>query len=699
MPSVLETAVGLVQQTGWYVFRLRITHNETKCSGGSSSCKDIKPVAGHWDSSNDPATIRSWDWSGATGYGIDCGPSGLLVVDVDPGAYWPYSSRRIHSTGRGTHHFYDNLTGLGNGANLRPWGVDVRGNGGMVVGPGSYHPHGEYLVLTDDEPEPAPVELTSAMVGGRRVNGEPVALEPLEPLEALDRLSGVYRRMAASCQGERNTTLNLMAGTAAGLWARVPQESRVGELDEATIKLALLEAVPDDDDPAQSRGTIESGWAYGTDHPVPDTEHQIAEQTDHLFLATPTLSHIRTAAHSIGRPGLPMLAFVLARVLAEVPPHVVLPGGPDGAVGRRASLNLGFAFVAGPGRGKTDVSEMSEDLLGIDQRDIQRAPSTGEGLIQSFLVKGPGKEYVLTDDPRRLFNVDEIEQLTRSGSRSGATLGPIIRSMLTGGHVGTENADAQLRRNLPARSYRMVLCAGVQPDKAGPILEEEGSGLPQRFVWVPVDGKEVPHPDERPGWPGRLELDTGLWEFLTVIDYPDHIKQQVRMEDWARAKGDSDAAGGHLTLTRLKVAAALALLHGGDRINDLWWALAGQLVDISQTEVAEVGRYLARERERAGEAAYRRQVETQTRVHAEIRESELDRAVRSVVKNLETRLEKEPSTTWAEVKPPHQYRQWDGATEDIIEELHAVPWLAIEEYMARNGRTAYRFTKAGTEGG
>lgn len=694
MTSVLRSALALVRQTGWHVFRLRIDHDPDRCDGGTASCKTIKPVAGRWDPSDDPEVIEGWDWSRANGYGIACGPSGLVVVDVDPGAVWPYPADRIHATGRGTHHFYLNLSGVGTSADVPPWGVDVRGDGGMVVGPGSYHPHGGYAVLTDGEPGPAPIELSSALTRADR-NGHsphPPAGE-LDPLEALDRLEGVYRRMAAAPIGSRNNTLNLMAGTAAGLWARLPPDAQTGELSAETVQERLLAAVTDDDDPAQSRGTIRSGWSYGVDHPLPDTDQVIADTADLLFAATPTLAHIRRAAHAIGRPGLPMLAFVLARVLAEVGPHVVLPGGMDGAVGRRASLNLGFAFVAGPGRGKTDISEMSEQLLGIDQRDIQRSPSTGEGLIQSFLDKGPGKEYVLGVDPRRLFNVDEIEQLTRSGSRSGATLGPIMRAMLTGGHTGTENADAALRRNLPAGSYRMVLCAGVQPDKAGPILEEEGSGLPQRFVWVPVDGKEVPHPDERPSWPGGLDLDPGLWEFLGVLDYPDHIKQQVRMEDWARAKGEMDASSGHLTLTRLKVAAALALLHGDDRITDLWWSLAGRLVAISEAEVAAVGRYLSRERQRAEEAAYRRQVETQGRVNAEVRESVLERAVEAVLKSLEAQLERKETVTWRDVKPTHKLRSWEGATEDIVGELEEVPWLAVEEYAARNGRPAYRFRK------
>jgi Bifunctional DNA primase/polymerase, N-terminal len=91
--------------------------------------------------------------------GIACGPSGLLVVDEDsPDAFAKYVAGIGHqipatftvTTGKGRHYYLAAANGLelGNrtGA-LKGHGVDVRGKGGYVVGPGSLHatgraPHG-----------------------------------------------------------------------------------------------------------------------------------------------------------------------------------------------------------------------------------------------------------------------------------------------------------------------------------------------------------------------------------------------------------------------------------------------------------------------------------------------------------------------------------------------------------------------------
>lgn len=637
-----EQALALVQEFGWYVFRLEISHNPANCDGGKKSCKTVHtPMSGgyreSWKqvSSNDPDVVDKWNWgtTSVNAYGIDCGKSGIVVVDQDPHASWPFKAGRIHSTGRGKHYIYEDLLGLDNRTSLLPWHVDIRAVGGMIIGPGSWHPHGKYEILVDAPPGTPPPELVKAM--DKPINKPDASSEgPLDPLEALDRMNGVYYRMGATPDGQRNDMLNKLAGVAAGLWVRLEPEHQTGALDEDFIKHKLLMSIPFDGDPQKSMGTIENGWTYGLDHPMGDRP-DIKELQDQIFDATPTLNHIRQAAYASGRSAMPMLCAVLARVLAEIPPECKLPGAEDGVMGRRSSLNLAFAFTGVSGSGKTDISENSEKVLGVDQSFIQKSPSSGEGLIGTFLRKDPDtKMLTMIDDPRRLFNVDEVGSLKAVSDRQGATIGANLRAMLTGGHVGTENADETIRRNLPSGSYRMVLQVGVQPRLSGILLKDEDAGLPQRFVWVEVLGGDVPHPDTWPDWPGSLDWKPPALVFGNqILDYPDWLKKKIKMDDWEKAKS-GDQRTSHRNLTGLKVAAALAFLHNDLKITDQWWEIANLILEISDNVQADCRRALA-----AGDRAnaeYRGRMEALTKLAMdETREDELTiKTAKNVIRHL-----------------------------------------------------------------
>src|SRR5690606_24542765 len=102
--------------------------------------------------------------------GVACGPSRLLVVDEDrPGAFAEFADslgetipRTLTVTTAKGRHFYfrqpDGVT-LGNATGrLAGRGIDIRGRGGYVIGPGSRHETG--VVYTPIDPaapiRPAP---------------------------------------------------------------------------------------------------------------------------------------------------------------------------------------------------------------------------------------------------------------------------------------------------------------------------------------------------------------------------------------------------------------------------------------------------------------------------------------------------------------------------------------------------------------
>lgn len=122
--------------------------------------KTKRPITEHGlnDATTDPATIRRWwaAWPDAN-IGINCGASGLVVVDVDtkngaPGMdTWQgllpqiggqIDTPTVQTPTGGYHYYYAAPPGVdlsqGNGK-LGP-GVDVKGNGGYVVAPPSVHP-------------------------------------------------------------------------------------------------------------------------------------------------------------------------------------------------------------------------------------------------------------------------------------------------------------------------------------------------------------------------------------------------------------------------------------------------------------------------------------------------------------------------------------------------------------------------------
>jgi len=325
-----------------------------------------------------------------------------------------------------------------------------------------------------------------------------------------------------------------------------------------------------------------------------------------FFDATPVLQHIRQAAHCrlISAPA--MLCYVLARVLTEVPPRVTLPP----VVGSRASLNLGFAVVGKSGAGKSATLAASRELLGIvgsEQKELERNVGSGEGVAETFLedefefrngkLVRTGKKR-LVPDPRRILMADEIDQLGATQNRSGATISSAIRSALTGGSLGQENATADRKRHVPEGSYRLVLMVGVQPTRSETLLRDADAGTPQRFVWVPA--WDATAPAEWVDWPGSLEWSLPAM-LPSEIDYPDHIKREVRAVRHRNLLGQGDELEGHRLLTQLKVAAALAFLHGETAITEQWWAIAEQIFASSLWVQRECQRVLAEEAGKEGE--------------------------------------------------------------------------------------------------
>lgn len=332
---------------------------------------------------------------------------------------------------------------------------------------------------------------------------------------------------------------------------------------------------------------------------TPDTE-------DALFNASDTLAHIRTAARARLINPYALLGCVLARCVAEVYPGVMLPA----IIGTRASLNMYVGIVGPSGATKTVAAGVADDLLNIGYKKAKvQGTGSGEGLIASYLRKNPdppeggGEAYVLRDDPHVCVLVDEIGMLGSIQGRSGSTLAPVLRSGWSGAALETINADPTRKRIVPKGSYRLTVIAGIQPLAADVLFDDADTGTPQRWLWLPALDPHMP--DREPEWPGMLHWSTPDFRgfpYPHTIPIPEHVRDGIRAAHRARHRGtDTNHLDGHLALTRLKVAAALAILHDSYVVDDLMWDLAGMVMDISLVVRTSCQQALAEEASRRAE--------------------------------------------------------------------------------------------------
>ncbi|MET7795511.1 bifunctional DNA primase/polymerase [Streptomyces decoyicus] len=178
------------------------------------------------DASTDPLTVRRMfaaaPW--AIGYGLACGlpPHHLIGIDLDTknGADgltalrflaeqhgFPIPPTVTVRTPSGGRHLW--LTGppsppVPNSVGRLAPGIDIRGTGGYLVGPGSLTAHGRYALAPGSPQRPAPVPsalLTLLTAPPPSTHREPAAGAPPQPAAALVRF------VRASPPGQRNARL------------------------------------------------------------------------------------------------------------------------------------------------------------------------------------------------------------------------------------------------------------------------------------------------------------------------------------------------------------------------------------------------------------------------------------------------------------------------------------------------------------
>lgn len=217
---------------GWHVFPIR----------------GKRPLVEWRDASTaDPEQVRALFEShpDATGIGLDCGKSSLVVIDVDDWDGFSDLTARLDAipptatttTGGGGMHllFHASDVRVRNSASKLAKGVDVRGDGGYIVLPPSAHDSGDvYAWSSRTAPAPLPGDLL------RMLTPPPPSAPVVTSTAGQDRwgeqvLAAEVGRMAMASEGTRNQTLYEAA-------LKVLSAVKGGHIDRTRAEQALLTA-------------------------------------------------------------------------------------------------------------------------------------------------------------------------------------------------------------------------------------------------------------------------------------------------------------------------------------------------------------------------------------------------------------------------------------------------------------------------
>lgn len=259
-----------------------------------------------------------------------------------------------------------------------------------------------------------------------------------------------------------------------------------------------------------------------------------------------------------------------------------LPGTATFNVGiGDGSPNLFVALVGAPGTGKDShigaTRRGMRVFKGVEQVEPRQLSfGSGEGLVTALK---PGKEETMSAPV--LFGTGEVSTLSTLMERTSSTLRSHILDMYSGNPLGFTNKAETV--SVKANSYTAGLWVGVQPDKAGMLLEGEDDGLKHRFVWTELlDPMGTDYPGEKAHECAHVFIPQNLADGTGGFTFDDSIVKETQAHARAvRRTGHTGKASGHRNQTRAKLACGLALLSSRALVTIDDWERAGHLMDYS----------------------------------------------------------------------------------------------------------------------
>lgn len=689
--ALLEAALAYAE-AGWFVLP-------------TDPAKDIKSpgsvVGGKWHekSSRDPEQIREW-WSENPSYGIalHCGRSGAGVFDYDTNKL---DALRVmgrndladalatatavqgtrHDGDRGHYIFLLPEDGkeYGNSAGAFTVVGEFRGKNGVIIVAPTPHPDadtkgGQYRQVKTGPVGPMPDVLRECL-SEAGASADPLTDAEMEAF--LDTHSGggcgrdgcrhtidgpVKQLRERIANGEsRHDSLVKVAP-----WAFAEAMAGCYPARElfATLHFTYVAEFNPDDEPERVAQLGDEyvrivQWAMAVAEAEPDRAHRNDEmptdaELEAFWSARPELERLRTFARARLVGPWSVLGAVLARAIATIPPHVVLPP----TVGSAASVNLFVALVAPSGFGKGASEAVADEFLLSETYLFVATPGSGEGLLKQYAYKKRTKDQGPIQVNLRntaIFTVPEIDTFAALSGRGGSTLIPELRKAWMGERLGFGWADAEKAVVIMAHRYRMTMIVGVQPGRGGTLLNDADGGTPQRFVWLPTtdpnapdDPPAEPAPLSLPAWPTpnrpadlatvdgsesdhdvdneastRLKFAVVMNSYkleepvdrsaFHVLELPPSVVDAIRQEHLAKRRGEvseADTLDSHAMLARLKIAVGLMWMNGRtDKVSEQDWDLAGVVLAVSNATRGSVLEAMRSSVTKAAQALGRRDAE------------------------------------------------------------------------------------------
>lgn len=315
------------------------------------------------------------------------------------------------------------------------------------------------------------------------------------------------------------------------------------------------------------------------------------------------LMYIRDYARAKGVRTAPwaLLFTTLARLSVIVPPNVVIP---EFAGGSPMGLNVFVALIGNSGDGKGLTERAARNLIPDIKDAVTTQPASGEGVASLFARRATDEEghsVLECTTSRALLSIPEITALGGTAKRVGSTVVPTLTSAYSGETLGFWNKNEGNRLQVPEYGYRLSLVTGVQPANLSVLMNEAGTGLPQRFLWAsvldpdaPENADEVPlepfDTSRLPESPSMRSLDTlyqagSRWNMmnhgdtgypLTYMGFPECAKAAVEQDSYRRLRGQrGDSLDSHSIGVKLKLAALFALLQQRLEVSEADWMLSG----------------------------------------------------------------------------------------------------------------------------
>lgn len=597
--------------------------------------------------SNAPKVVADWFRDNPDlGLFIHVGRSGLIAFDLDledldalPTEVAAALRLGLFQRSQGKrdrgHYLFRTSEEFGNSAGgFSAWG-DVRGKNGAIVSAPSIHPKTKEpyeLVRGDWEavPELPPV-LRSLIRAGGTNQKEALGPEELDRLLAslttgnehalLEERVSDFRSRVREGQARHgallSTLMKVMADAKSG---KYPASTAVARLrDEFAASFSSPAAGKRS---APHAGEFDGMLAWAAAQLTPG--ESIAE----LFDSTPELRMIRRYAQEQMVAPFGLLSAAIPRALSCLPPRYVLPA----VVGTPAPLNLFVALVGRSGAGKDATGELVREVLRLPasvEADLYIGrPGSSEGLAKMYGYmkrekKGSGRASrpVFTYS-RILASLPEVDSLTALMGRDGSILSATLREVWIGSRFGFDYAHEHTKFVVGSKRYRFCLLLGVQPGRAGSILQGRDGGLPQRFFWAsvqpflemhqpptgdssdlkPIDLPEVPgEAAETERWRQDMATDAPFDE-LVELTIPDEVRAQILKARELSLLGLTSDNEGHRLLVQEKVAMGLAVIHGKvDGFTRKHWEMAGLMLRASDDTYAGIQREMSERRAKAQE--------------------------------------------------------------------------------------------------